>query len=110
MRKNTPESDSGANESVQLLVSTDRKLQVTGRDSLYLKVLRSVTRKFQDFGGEVFENGSHVDSSYEKMSIALAIALSEENRYKMINGEGIPQQRNFYPSETGIVHLEKCSL
>jgi len=64
MRKNTPEGDSGANESVQLFISTDRKLQMTGRDSLYLKILRSVTRKFQDFGGEVFEDGSHVDSSF----------------------------------------------
>jgi len=64
---------------------------MTGRDSLYLKIFRSVTRKFQDFGGEVFKNGSHIDSSYTSISIALAIVLSEENRYKMVNGEGIPQ-------------------
>jgi len=63
MRKNTPEGDSGADESVQLFISTDRKLQVTRRDPLYLEILRSVTREFQDFGGEVFENGSHIDSS-----------------------------------------------
>lgn len=30
-------------------------------DTLHLQVLGRVTRQFEDFGGQVFENGSQVD-------------------------------------------------
>lgn len=41
-------------------------MEMTGRDTLNLKVLGSVAGEFEDFGGQVFEDGSDVDGSLKK--------------------------------------------
>ncbi len=44
MWEDTTEGDSGADESVELLVAADGKLEVAGGDALDLEVLGSVLR------------------------------------------------------------------
>lgn len=61
VREDTTERDGCANERVQFFVTSDRELQVSRGDALDLEVLGRVTREFEDFGGQVFEDGSHVD-------------------------------------------------
>ena len=46
---------------VQFLIVTDGQLQVTGDDTGLLVVTGSVTGQFQDFSGQVFQDGSQVD-------------------------------------------------
>lgn len=63
-RQNTTISDSGANQSVEFLVTTDGELQVTRCDTLDFEILGGVACQFEDFGSEVFENGCDIDGSY----------------------------------------------
>jgi len=58
----TTSGDGSLDEGVELLVSSDGQLQMSGRDSLDLQVLGGVTCEFEDLSGEVFENGSAVHS------------------------------------------------
>ena len=53
--------DGGLDEGVELLVSADGELQVTGRDTLDLKILARVSGELEDLGGEVLEDGGGVD-------------------------------------------------
>ena len=43
----TTTGNGGTDESIKLLVSTNRKQQVTGRDTLYLKILASISSKLK---------------------------------------------------------------
>ena len=54
--------DGGLDEGVKLLVSSDSELQMSWGDSLHLQVLGSVTCELENLSGEVFEDGSAVDS------------------------------------------------
>ena len=60
---NTTPSNCSLDESVELLVSSDGELKVSGRDSLHLEVLGCVSSKLQNFGSQVLEDGSAVDCS-----------------------------------------------
>ena len=60
----TTEGNRRANEGVQLFVTSNGELQVTWRDALDLEILRSVSGKLEDFGGEVFQHGGEVDGSF----------------------------------------------
>jgi len=62
MRQYTTEGDGGADERVELLITTDRKLQVTRGNTLNLQVLCGVACQLENFGGEVFEDGGDVYS------------------------------------------------
>ena len=57
----TTTSDSGLDESVELLVTSDSQEQVSGSDSLHLEILRGVSCQLKDFGGEVLKDSSGVD-------------------------------------------------
>ena len=61
MGQHTAKSDGGADQGVQLFITTDSELQVTRGDTLDFEILCSVTGKLEDFGCEVFEDGSDVD-------------------------------------------------
>lgn len=61
--QDTTESDGGADQSIQLLVTTDGQLQVAGRDTLDFQVLSSVTGKFENFRSQVFQNSCDIDRS-----------------------------------------------
>jgi len=51
----------GLDECVQLLVSSDGQLQVTGGDTLHLQILGGVTCQLQNLSGQVLQDGSRVD-------------------------------------------------
>lgn len=53
----------GSNEAIQLFITTDGKLKVAGRDALDFEVLGGVPGQLEDFGAEVFKDGSRVDGS-----------------------------------------------
>ena len=58
----TTTSNGGTDEGIKLLISTDGKQQVTGRDTLHLKILASVSGKLQHLSSQVLHNGRSVDS------------------------------------------------
>lgn len=57
----TTAGNSGLDESVELLVTSDGEKQMSGGDSLDLEVLGGVTSELENLGGEVFKDGSTVD-------------------------------------------------
>lgn len=76
--KHTTKGNGCANQSVQFLVSADGKLQMARRDTLDLEILGSVACEFQDFGGEVLEDGSNVDGSFgADAHLVLGLRLEE---------------------------------
>jgi len=58
----TTASNSGLDESVELLVAADGQLQVARGDALHLQVLGGVTCELEHFSGEVLKDGGRVDS------------------------------------------------
>ena len=58
---NTSAGDGGLDESVELLITSDGKLQVSWGDSLHLEVLGSVTGELENLSGQVLEDGSAVN-------------------------------------------------
>ena len=56
-------SDGGLDQSVQLLVSPDGELEMSGGDSLHLQVLTGVAGQLEDLSSEVLQDGGAVDSS-----------------------------------------------
>lgn len=68
VRQDTAESDGGTNESVELLVTANGELQMTGRNTLDLEILGSVAGQLEYFGGQVLENCSDVDGGWKDSS------------------------------------------
>ena len=56
-------SNGGLDQSVQLLVSPDGELEMSGGDSLHLQVLTGVAGQLEDLSREVLQDGGAVDSS-----------------------------------------------
>ena len=61
MRQHTAKGDRRADQRVEFLVATDGQLQVAGRDALDFEVFGGIAGEFEDFGGEVLEDGGDVD-------------------------------------------------
>ena len=61
VRDNTSTSDGSLDKGVELLITSDSKLQVSWGDSLDLKIFGSVTSELKDLSGQVLEDGSTVD-------------------------------------------------
>ena len=61
VRNDTTASDCGLDQSVELFVSPDGKLQMSWGNSLDLEVLWSVTSKLKNLGRQVLENSSAID-------------------------------------------------
>jgi hypothetical protein len=57
----TTASDSGLDESVELLISSDSKLEMSWSNSLHLKILGSVTSELKNLSGQVLEDSSAVN-------------------------------------------------
>jgi len=65
-------------EGVKLLISTDGELQVTGSDTLHLKILARVSGKLKDLGGKVLKDcGGVHGSGGSNTLLALDGALQE---------------------------------
>ena len=56
-------SNGGLDQSIQLLVSPDGELEMSGGDSLHLQVLTGVSSQLEDLSSEVLQDGRAVDSS-----------------------------------------------
>ena len=56
-------SNGGLDQSVQLLVSPDGELEMSGGDSLHLQVLTGVPGQLEDLSSEVLQDGGAVDGS-----------------------------------------------
>lgn len=63
VRQHTTKGNSRANQSVQLFVTPNGELQMTGGDTLDFEIFSGVTGKLENFGGKVFEDGGDVDGS-----------------------------------------------
>ena len=66
MRQDTTKGDGGADQGVEFLVAADGELEMARRDALYLEVLCRVAGQFEDFGGQVFEDGGYVDGGWRR--------------------------------------------
>ena len=60
VRGHTTTSDGRLDEDVELLVTADSELEVTGGDTLHLGLLGGVAGKLEDLSGEVLKDGSRV--------------------------------------------------
>ena len=63
VRDHTTTSDGGLDQSVELFVTADSELQVTGSYSLHLEILASVSSELQNLSGQVLEDSSSVDGA-----------------------------------------------
>lgn len=81
MRQNTSESNGSADECVEFLVTSDGELEMAWRDALDLQVLGSVACEFENFGGQVFENGGQVDAGFGADARLLSREVSEMALY-----------------------------
>ena len=72
-------------ELVQLFVVSDGELKMSRDDSSLLIVSGSVSGQFENFGGEIFEDGSEVDWGASSDSLGV-VALSEHS-VDSANGE-----------------------
>lgn len=63
VRNDTTTSNGRLDECVQLFVSSDGQLQVTGSDTLHLQVLGRVACQLQNLSSQVLEDGCGVDGS-----------------------------------------------
>jgi hypothetical protein len=93
--QDTSKGNGCADQGIQFLVSADGELQVARRNALDFEVLRSVlfkglapltgtadamthSGKFEDFGGEIFEDGRDVDCGLgSNAHLVLGVVLQE---------------------------------
>ena len=61
MRQDTTKGNRRSDQGVEFFVAADGELQVAGRDALDFEVFGRVAGEFEDFGGEVLEDGGNVD-------------------------------------------------
>jgi len=78
VRDDSAARDGRLDQSVQLLVTSNGKLQVPGRDTLHLQVLAGVPCKLQHLGGQVLEDGGRVDGGGGTHALAGRHARFEE--------------------------------
>jgi len=57
VRDHAASGNGGLDEGVQLFVSSDGELQVTGGDTLHLQVLRRVACQLENLSGQVLKDG-----------------------------------------------------
>ena len=60
---NTTTGDGGLDERVELLITTDGELEVTGRDTLHLEVARGVAGELHHLSAQVLEDRGGVHGS-----------------------------------------------
>jgi len=63
--------DRGLDQRVQLFVASDRELQVSGRDSLDLQVLRGVSCQFEHLSSKILQDRSCVNRRSSSNSLVV---------------------------------------
>lgn len=61
VRDDTTAGDGGLDQRVELLVTADGEKEMSGRDSLHLKILRGVTSELQNLSSQVLKDSGRVD-------------------------------------------------
>lgn len=61
VRDNTTASNSGLDESVELLIASNSELQMSRSNSLHLEILGGVAGQLEDLSGQVLKDSSCVD-------------------------------------------------
>lgn len=82
----TTSSDSSLNEGIEFFISADSELDVTGLDTLDLEVLGGVSGQLEEFGTQVLEDSSTVDSGGGSDALLVVHTLLEET-VDTTNGE-----------------------
>ena len=70
VRNDATSSDGCLDQSVQLLVSPDGQLEMSGCDPLHLEILTGVAGQLEDLGSEVLQDGRAVHGSSGSNSAA----------------------------------------
>jgi len=78
VRDHTTSGDGSLDELVKLLISTNSKLKVTRSDTLHFKILGGISRKFENFGAQVFQDGRTVHGSSCTNTVVGLHALLQE--------------------------------
>ena len=73
MWQDTSEGNGGADQGVELLITTNGELQVAGSDTLDFQILGGIACELEDFGSEVFKDSGNVDSGWDGDALAWAI-------------------------------------
>ena len=71
----------GFDQGVQFLISANGKLKMPGRDTLHFEILAGVSGEFENFGGEVLEDGGGVDCRRCSDTLAGGYGALEETVY-----------------------------
>jgi len=69
--------DDVSEKSVQLFIVTDGELKMPGNDTLLLVIASGVTGEFENFCGEVLEDGSEVDRSTSTNTLSIVATLEK---------------------------------
>jgi len=78
VRQDTSEGDGGADQSVELLITTDSELQVAGGDTLNFEILGSVSSQLENLSSEILKNSGDVDSGFgTNAHLVLGVVLQE---------------------------------
>ena len=75
VRNDTTTCDSGLDEGIKLLVTTDSELEIAGSDTLDFQVLGCVSGKLENLGGQVLHDGGGVDSRGRSDALLLGDTL-----------------------------------
>jgi len=77
--QDTTTSNRSSDEQVELFVSSDSELQVTGSDTLDSEILGGVTGQFEYFCGQILHNGRNVDCSLCSDSDIVGVLAPQES-------------------------------
>jgi hypothetical protein len=78
VRNDTTPGNGCFDEGIEFFVPPNGQLQMPGRDSFDLEIFASISSQFEDFGGQILENGGCVDSGGRSDAVALVYRVLEE--------------------------------
>ena len=78
VRDDTTASNGGLDQGIELLITADGELKVTGSDSLHLEIFASVASKLENLRSEVLEDGCRIDGGCSTDTAACANSTLEE--------------------------------
>lgn len=112
MRQDTTTSDSGADQAVELFVTTDGELQVSRGDALDAQILGRVTCELKDFGGEVLQNCRRVDGSFgadTNVVLRTAFQVSVNSTNRELFGQQKANTSASWSRTTSVVRIHPCT-
>ena len=62
VRDHTTASDGSLDQGIELLITSDSELKMSGSNSLHFEVLASVSGQFENLSSQVLEDSSSVNS------------------------------------------------